>query len=122
MDNNESVNNVIEDTLKNFSYLADAGTVVGAPIITASGVTIIPVSKMTVAFLSGGGEYGEVKLFQKMKDYPLSTGSGGVVTVKPCGFLIESKGKTKYLSCPKDYFELAVDEVAKLLGDNNENN
>ena len=102
--------------MKNFSYLADAGTVVGAPITTASGVTIIPVSKMTVAFLSGGGEYGEVKLFQKNKDYPLSSGSGGLVNVKPCGFLVEAKGKTKYLPCPKDYIELAVDEVAKLLG------
>ncbi|MBO4573255.1 MAG: hypothetical protein J5762_05810 [Clostridia bacterium] len=113
--NNEEIRNVINETLKNFNYLSDANTVVGTPIFTENNVTIIPVTKMTVGFLSGGGEYGEIKLFQKSNAYPLSSGSGGLVTVKPCGFIIESKGKVKYLSCPQDRFEKISEEFFKVL-------
>ena len=114
-DNKEEIKNVINETLKNFSYLTDANTVVGTPVCTGNGSTVIPITKMTVAFLSGGGQYGEVKLFQPNKNYPLSSGSGGIITVKPSGFIVEEKGRIKYVACPEDYFEKATDQLFTLV-------
>ena len=112
---NEEIKNVINDTLKNFSYLSDANTIVGTPVTVNDQTTVIPVSKMTVAFLSGGGQYGEVKLFQPNKNYPLSSGSGGVVSVKPSGFIVEERGRVKFVSCPEDTLEKAADLLFKSL-------
>ncbi|MBP5177512.1 MAG: hypothetical protein ILP02_02890 [Clostridia bacterium] len=107
----EEIIDVISDTLKSFSYLTDANTVVGTPVTIDGATTVIPVSKMTVACLTGGGQYGEVKLFTKNKNYPLSTGSGGVVSVKPSGFIVSENGKIRFLSCPEDYLEKATEKV-----------
>ena len=111
----EEIKNVINETLKNFTYLSDANTIVGTPVVTSGGTTVIPVSKMTVAFLSGGGQYGEIKMFQPNKNYPLSTGSGGIVSVKPSGFIVEERGRVKFVSCPEDHLEKAVDGIINVL-------
>ena len=84
---------------------------IGTPVVTANDVTIIPITKMTVAFLSGGGEYGDIKMFQPNSNYPLSTGSGGVVSVKPRGFLIEEKGNVRFVATPDDYIERFTDQL-----------
>ena len=119
-DNKEEIKNVINETLKNFSYLTDANTVVGTPVCTGNGSTVIPITKMTVAFLSGGGQYGEVKLFQPNKNYPSSTASGGVASVKPCGFLVEKEGSVSFLNCPDNVFDKALNFVDKVIGELNE--
>ena len=114
-ENGNDIKKIVNETLRELNLLSDANTVVGTPVSTESGVTIIPVTKTTIAYLSGGGEYGQVKIFDKSKNYPLSTGSGGIVNVKPCGFLIENKGRVKYVSCPDGYLEKLCDDVVKLL-------
>jgi len=113
-DNNE-IKNVIDQTLKNFTFLSDANSIIGTPVKTSGGATVIPVSKMTVAILSGGGQYGEIKLFQANKNYPLSTGGGGIVNVRPSGFLVEEKGELRFISTPDDYIEKLADQAFGLL-------
>ena len=114
--NKEEIKNVINETLKNFACLSDANSVVGSPITADNGVTIVPVSKMTVGFLSGGGEYGEIKIFGGNKNYPLTSGSGGIVTVKPSGFIVVENSGVKFISCPEDYIEKGMDELFKMIG------
>ena len=60
------INNVIETTLKNLSNVIDVDMVTGEPIISKDGTMIIPVSKITVGVISGGGEYGKVSVFKKV--------------------------------------------------------
>ena len=48
-------------------------TIIGKPIITASGFQIIPFSKVTLANLSGGGEYGDVKIIKETQSSILKT-------------------------------------------------
>lgn len=120
MNNQNRIENLLGDTLKNFSYLSDADTIVGSPIVTDDGATIIPISKMTVAFLTGGGEYGEIKLFQPNKNYPLSSGSGGIVNVTPSAFLVKNGDDVKVISCPVDGFEKAVTSLVGVLEKLNE--
>ena len=118
--NNEKLNGLISETVKNFASLSDADVIIGKPFVTPSGTTVIPVSKMTVGFLTGNGEYGEIKLFQPNKNYPSTAASGGVASVKPCGFLTEKDGEIKYVHCPSDVFERAYDTIEELLKNINE--
>ena len=113
--NKEKLKGMISDTVKNFTELSDADVIIGKPIVTPSGSTIIPVSKMTVGFLSGNGEYGKIRLFQPNKNYPSTAAGAGVASVKPCGFLVEKDNDVKYVHCPSDVFEKAYDSVENLI-------
>ena len=61
----EKINDLIDDSIQRLHSLADVNTIIGTPIITASGFQIIPFSKVTMGNLSGGGEYGEVKMVKE---------------------------------------------------------
>jgi sporulation protein YtfJ len=72
--------------------LADADVVMGNPVYTADGASIIPLSRVTMGFLTGGGEYGAAEESGN-EEYPFAGGSGAGVSVNPVGFLV-SDGKT----------------------------
>ena len=112
------INNVIETTLKNLNNIIDVDTVVGKPILTQDGTTIIPISKVSVGVLAGGGEYGKVSIFKKSDDLPYSAGNGAIVSIKPCGFLINDGTGYKMVSvCDSPYekmLEKATDFIEKL--------
>lgn len=89
---------IIQASLEEIKQVVDANTIIGTPINTPQGTTIIPVSKVMVGFASGGLDYLG-KNMKKVADSaekpaPLQTnfgGGGGTgVTVQPVGFLIVS--------------------------------
>ena len=55
MDN--KLQEIIGTSLENIRSMIDANTVIGDPISTENGVTIVPVSKVTVGYASGGLDY-----------------------------------------------------------------
>jgi len=63
--------------------------VIGKPIISSSGAQIIPFTKVTMGYLSGGGEYGTVKTVKTDESAPFAGGAGTVINLKPIGFLID---------------------------------
>ena len=69
------IEEVMSTALRSVRDLADVNTVVGRPFTLADGRTAIPVSKVTVGILTGGGEYGTAHL-KKQEDYPFSGGGG----------------------------------------------
>lgn len=114
---NNKYTEAIEGALKSLKDISTTEAIIGNPILTPSGSTVIPISKVTVGLVSGKGEYGEVKIFSRNKNYPNSNASGGVASVVPIGFLIEEKSKIKYLSCPKDYIDKTLETLSGLLND-----
>lgn len=125
MKNTESANKiekVISSSIKEISETVNANVVVGKTIYNEQDV-IIPISKVTFSFLTGSGEYGQVR-FAKKGAYPMSAGSGTIVSVKPAGFLVKDKsGKYKFLSVPNDSVDKLVDMTSEYIaGFNNANN
>ena len=53
MQNDSKLQDIIRTSLENIRSLVDANTVIGNPINTESGTTIIPVSKISVCYVSG---------------------------------------------------------------------
>ena len=113
--NRNRINNVIETTLKNLSNVIDVDTVVGKPITAVDGTIIIPVSKITVGVLVGGGEYGKISIFKKGEDLPFSAGNGAIVSVKPCGFLINDGASYKMVSVSNSPYEKLIDKTTEFI-------
>lgn len=77
------ISDVMGVSMDKIRAMADANTVVGTPISTPNGVTIIPVSKISVGFGGGGTD-----LPLKSGGAPFGGGAGGGVTIQPVAFLI----------------------------------
>lgn len=83
------IQNLMTETMEKIKSMVDVDTVVGTPITTPDGTTVIPVSKVTFGFGSGGSDFQS----KNAKDSaPLCFGGGGAagVTVSPVCFLIIS--------------------------------
>lgn len=87
-----AIENLIDLSVHSLNELIDVNTIIGKPFVTVNGVQIIPFTKVTVGYLSGGGEYGETKIIRE-DGKSFAGGAGSIVNMKPCGFLIDD-GKT----------------------------
>lgn len=92
MQNESKLQDLVRTSLESIRTLVDANTVVGDPIITEQGVTIIPVSKISVGYASGGLDYA-VKNEPQNSAKPKNFGAGGGtgLTVAPIGFIVIGK-------------------------------
>ena len=80
-------NDIIKTTLDSIKGIVEANTVIGDPISTDGGITIIPVSKVSLGFASGGLDYGSKKE-QTQKAANFGGGSGTGIAVTPVAFLV----------------------------------
>ena len=87
--------NMLESTIQKIREMLDVNTVVGSPITTPDGVTIIPVSKISVGFGGGGSDFAN-----KAGAEPFGGGVGGGVKVSPVCFLVVKDGNVRMLSVP----------------------
>ena len=55
------VENIMRTTMEQLKEMVDVNTVIGKPILTAGETMILPVSRLSMGFISGGGEYGQEK-------------------------------------------------------------
>ena len=67
----ESSDNKIKEmmsaAMKDLNSMVDVNTIIGKPFKTSDGKTVTPVSKITFGFITGGGEYGEVKAIKECR-------------------------------------------------------
>ncbi len=85
--------NMLESTIQKIREMVDVNSVIGQPITTPDGVTIIPVSKVSVGFGGGGSDF----VNNKGGDNPFGGGVGGGVNVTPICFLIVSNGNVRMM-------------------------
>ena len=52
------INEIVETAVANLGKIAEANSIIGKPLVTMDGTTILPISQITFGFLAGGGEYG----------------------------------------------------------------
>ena len=78
----QTLSNMIENTLSKVKDMISVNDVVGTPITTPEGVTIIPISKVSVGFGGGGSDF--VSKNANKQENPF----GGGVNVTPVAFII----------------------------------
>ena len=91
MEKNSPLRDVMNSTMEKVREMVDANNIVGAPITTPDGVTLIPVSRLSFGFGCGGGDYG--------KQTPAMFGGASTagVKVEPVAFLVVKDGVTRVL-------------------------
>ena len=90
----QTLPNMLENTIAKIREMVDVNSVIGTPITTPDGVTIIPVSKVSVGFGGGGSDYAK-----STKD-AFGGGAGGGVKVTPICFLIVQNGNVRLMPVP----------------------
>lgn len=92
----EKLPNMLESTIQKIREMVDVNSVVGEPIHTPDGVTLIPVSKVSVGFGGGGTDF----VNSKGGENPFGGGVGGGVKVTPLCFLIVQDGNVRMMPVP----------------------
>ena len=82
---------VVQSTLAQIRNMIDANTVIGTPVETKSGTTIIPISKVALGFATGGLDYNDKTGGAAGKPQNFGAGGGTGITVQPIGMLCINK-------------------------------
>lgn len=93
-----TINDLISNAFDKIKTIVDTRTIVGERLDLSDGTVIIPISKVTVGYVVGGGEYADLSARRVANHYPLSGGSGGGMSVTPVGFLIEKDGDVTFVN------------------------
>ena len=95
MDNKNPIGELMESTMQNVRNILKVDTVVGDPIITPDGITLVPVSKISVGFGGGGLEFGNKKGGEVR---PYGGGNATGVKIDPIGFLVIKDGNIRMIN------------------------
>ena len=112
VDKAHPLNDLMRSTMDKIREMVDTNTIVGQPITTPDGVTLIPISKVSFGFGSGGGDYG------KAAKEGFGGGSAAGVRIDPVAFLVIKDGTTRVLPVavpPVSSVERIVDMVPDVL-------
>ena len=99
------VNESMGITMEKIKNMIDVNTVVGDPITTPDGTTLIPVSKVSFGFASGGTDGTNMRF---------GAGAGAGVNITPIAFIVIKDGNTRmiYVQAPLNYaFDKIIDMI-----------
>lgn len=103
----EGMMNVSMDKIRE---MVDVNTIIGDPISTPDGTMIIPVSKVTYGFASGGSDFSNKKSDAQNL---FGGGSGAGITISPVAFLTVCDGKVSLLQIQQ--FSSSVDRLIEMV-------
>ena len=107
----KSANGILSTTIEKVRELVDVSTIIGEPINLPDGLTIIPISKVTYGFASGGSD------FPSKNNVELFGGAGGAgITINPVAFLVVKDGEVtiKHIVTNDNAVERAVSLVPEM--------
>jgi len=97
---------LMKTTMESIKEMVDVNTIVGDAVETPDGTVIIPISRVSFGFASGGGEYIDMKNRKSEEDnqkitkdqFPFAGGAGAGVSVQPVAFMVVGNGQMKLMS------------------------
>lgn len=107
----QSAAGILGTTIEKIKDMVDSRTIIGDPIDAGNGIKVIPVSKVTYGFASGGTDFPT----KSSKDL-FGGGGGAGVTLTPVAFLVINNGNVsiKYISEGPD---ASVERVVGMIPD-----
>ena len=113
MEKKHPLNDMMNTTIDKINQMVDTNTIVGQPITTPDGVTLIPISKVSFGFGSGGGDYGKTTPKENF-----GGGSAAGVKIDPVAFIVIKDGITRILPVavpPTSTMERIVEKVPEIM-------
>ena len=102
------INALMDMTVSKIRQLVDADTIIGKPISTPDGITVIPVSRMSFG-IGTGGTTGS-------KGISFTGGNGAGVKVEPVGFFVIKDGTCRMISVNSSPLS-TMDRVVEMMPD-----
>jgi len=117
MSSENKLQDIIRTSLENIKTMVDADTIIGKPISTSSGTTIIPISKVSVGFATGGVDYtGKNEAANAAKMQNFGGGGGTGISVSPVGFLVvNAAGDVDLINIGVPQANDPIDQVAGII-------
>lgn len=94
MSADKNIEGLLGTSMESLRKMINVNTVVGDAMHLGDGVCIVPISKVSVGFGAGGGEYA---MKSAAEDLPFGGGAGGGMSVKPVGFLVANNGEVRFM-------------------------
>jgi len=104
--------NILKNSIQKIREMVDVNSVIGEPITTPDGVTIIPVSKVSFGFGGGGSDF----VNKTGAENPFGGGVGGGVKVTPVCFLIVKDGNVRMMPVAEPA-NTTADRIVEMLPD-----
>lgn len=105
------IGSLMDTTMEKIKEMIDVNTIIGDPITSPDGTLIIPVSKVSYGFASGGSDLPTKK---ENKDC-FGGGSGAGVTIQPVAFLTVYQGDVRLVSVDSE--EGTADKLVNMIPD-----
>ncbi len=104
----ENVQNLLGVSIQKIKEMVDVDMVVGKPITTPDGTTLIPVSRISVGFASGGSD-----LPSKTSSDLFGGGAGAGVNIVPIAFLVIANGDVRmlHMASHPDAYDRLIDLI-----------
>lgn len=117
MENKHPIENLMKTTMENLKDMIDVNTVIGDGIETADGGYIIPISKVSFGFASGGSDFPKNRENPTPDGrFPFGGGSGSGVTVKPVAFLVLQNGGVRLLQVDQNNtYDRIIDTIPQVM-------
>lgn len=115
---NHPIENLMKSTMENLRDMIDVDTIVGEAVQTKDGTTtIVPISKVSFGFASGGSEFPLKASTPPMpSNNPFGGGSGAGVSVKPVAFLVIHNETVRLLPVDADNtYDKIVDTIPQVI-------
>ena len=113
MENKSPLNDMMRNAMEKVREMVDTNTIVGQPITTPDGVTLITISKVSFGFGSGGGDYGKTSAKEGF-----GGGSAAGVKIDPVAFLVIKDGTTRMVpvaAAPMNTVDRIVDMAPEIV-------
>lgn len=95
------IEGLMKTSMNSLKEMVDVNTIIGDPVQSPDGLVIIPVSKISFGFASGGSEFNKINMKREEIDsnkLPFGGGSGAGVSVQPVGFIVAGNDQIKLLT------------------------
>ena len=96
------IENIMRSAMEEIRTMVDVDTIVGKAIYSQNGTVILPISRVSFGFISGGGEYlcGEQKRSSNQENssqYPFSGGASAGISLRPMAFIVANENAIRLL-------------------------
>jgi sporulation protein YtfJ len=109
------IENLLKGTMENLKDMIDVNTIVGDAVESKDGSLIIPISRVSFGFVSGGSEF-DTEHAKTSTYYPFGGGSGAGISVKPVAFLIIKEDSIRLLSLEQqNAYDKLVESIPQVM-------
>ncbi|MCM8711065.1 GerW family sporulation protein [Clostridium sp. SYSU_GA19001] len=113
---NHPIDNLMKTTMEHIKEMVDVNTIVGDPIQSKDGSIIIPISKVSFGFASGGSEFNSTECKTEKSKFPFGGGAGAGVTIRPIAFIVIRNESIKLLPVEYDNpLDKLIDSIPQLI-------